>query len=344
MRVLITGITGQDGSYLAELLLSQGHEVFGIRRRSSSFNTSRIDHIYKDSHLEEKGLRLVHGDMSDSSSLQRAIHQIAPARIYNLAAQSHVGVSFEEPEYTADATALGTLRLLEIIRNLDGKDAIRFYQASTSELFGGQQQKMLSENSPFDPRSPYAAAKMYAHTLTKNYREAFGYFCTNGILFNHESPRRGPTFVTRKITMGIARIMLGSEMPIYLGNLDAVRDWGHAKDYVAAMSLMMEAELPDDFVVATGIGHTVREFLVLACEVAGLQVVFDGAGLNETLIEKNSKKIIAKIDSRYFRPLEVDRLIGDSTKIRTMLGWKPKISFEELVAEMVENDVRASQK
>jgi GDPmannose 4,6-dehydratase len=344
VKILITGITGQDGSYLAELLLSQGHDVFGVRRRSSSFNTGRIDHIYKDSHLNEKGLRLVHGDMSDASSLHRVISQIEPDRIYNLAAQSHVGVSFDEPEYTADTVALGTLRLLEVIRSLGGEDSIRLYQASTSELFGGQQKELLTELSLFDPRSPYAAAKMYAHTLTKNYRDAFNIFCSTGILFNHESPRRGQTFVTRKITMGIARILQGSEMPIYLGNLDAVRDWGHAKDYVEAMSLIIEADKADDYVVATGVGHTVREFLFLACEVAGLNVESRGIGNTEVIINKKNNKTIAMVDPRYFRPLEVDQLIGDASKISKALGWHPRISFEELVVEMVENDIELSIK
>ena len=344
MRVLITGITGQDGSYLAEHLLSQGHEVFGVRRRSSSFNTGRIDHIYKDSHIDENGLRLVHGDMSDASSLYRIIYEVEPMRIYNLAAQSHVGVSFEEPEYTADTIALGTLRLLEIIRNGQANDSMRLYQASTSELFGGQQNGMLTELSTFDPRSPYAAAKMYAHTLAKNYREAFGLFCSSGILFNHESPRRGETFVTRKITRGIARILQGSDLPIYLGNLDAVRDWGHAKDYVEAMSLILESDKADDFVVATGIGHTVREFLILACNIAGLNVASEGQGVFEVLIDKDKNKIIAKVDPRYFRPLEVDHLIGDASKIRDSLGWLPKISFEELVAEMMLYDIALLRK
>ncbi len=344
MRVLITGITGQDGSYLAELLLAQGHEVFGVRRRSSSFNTGRIDHIYKDSHLNELGLRLVHGDMSDASSLHRVIYQLEPDRVYNLAAQSHVGVSFDEPEYTADTVALGTLRLLEVIRNIGGKSAIRLYQASTSELFGGQDKDPLTENSLFNPRSPYAAAKMYAHTLTRNYRDAFNLFCSTGILFNHESPRRGQTFVTRKITMGIAKLLQGSEMPIYLGNLDSVRDWGHAKDYVEAMTLILEADKADDFIVATGIGHTVREFLFLACNIAGLEVASEGSGITEVLINKKNNKVIAMVDPRYFRPLEVDQLIGDATKIKESLGWQPRITFEELVSEMVQNDIELLRK
>jgi GDPmannose 4,6-dehydratase len=344
VRVLITGITGQDGSYLAELLLAQGHEVFGVRRRSSSFNTGRIDHIYKDSHLNELGLRLVHGDMSDASSLHRVIYQLEPDRVYNLAAQSHVGVSFDEPEYTADTVALGTLRLLEVIRNIGGKSAIRLYQASTSELFGGQDKDPLTENSLFNPRSPYAAAKMYAHTLTRNYRDAFNLFCSTGILFNHESPRRGQTFVTRKITMGIAKLLQGSEMPIYLGNLDSVRDWGHAKDYVEAMTLILEADKADDFIVATGIGHTVREFLFLACNIAGLEVASEGSGITEVLINKKNNKVIAMVDPRYFRPLEVDQLIGDATKIKESLGWQPRITFEELVSEMVQNDIELLRK
>ena len=339
MRILVTGVTGQDGSYLAELLLDQGHEVFGLKRRTSLFNTQRIDHIYKDSHLQGKGLRLVHGDMSDASSLQRAIYEVKPNRIYNLAAQSHVAVSFDEPEYTADATGLGTLRLLEAIRNLHTDTQIRFYQASTSELFGGQTKNLLNENSLFSPRSPYAAAKMYAHILTKNYREAFSIFAVNGILFNHESPRRGPTFVTRKITMGLANIMAGSEMPIYLGNLDAIRDWGHAKDYVRAMNLILESPNPNDYVVATGVGHSVRDFLYAACSVLGLEVEFSGEGVDETLVERKTSRILAKVDKHYFRPLEVDHLIGDPTRIREDLEWWPLISFELLVEEMVTFDL-----
>lgn len=339
MRILITGITGQDGSYLAELLLEQGHEVFGLKRRTSLFNTQRIDHIYKDSHLQGKGLRLVHGDMSDASSLQRAIYEVKPNRIYNLAAQSHVAVSFDEPEYTADATGLGTLRLLEAIRNLHAEKDVKFYQASTSELFGGQTGGLLNEDSPFSPRSPYAAAKMYAHTLTKNYREAFNIFAVNGILFNHESPRRGPTFVTRKITMGLANIIAGSTMPIYLGNLDAIRDWGHAKDYVRAMNLILEAPLAKDYIVATGRGHSIREFLQAACSVLNIEVEFRGVGIDEILVEKSSGRILVKVDKHYFRPLEVDHLIGDPTLIQSELGWKPEISFEQLVEEMVTFDL-----
>ena len=339
MRILITGITGQDGSYLAELLLEQGHEVFGLKRRTSLFNTQRIDHIYKDSHLQGKGLRLVHGDMSDASSLQRAIYEVKPNRIYNLAAQSHVAISFDEPEYTADATGLGTLRLLEVIRNLHAEKDVKFYQASTSELFGGQTRSLLNEDSLFSPRSPYAAAKMYAHTLTKNYRDAFNIFAVNGILFNHESPRRGPTFVTRKITMGLANIMAGSTMPIYLGNLDAIRDWGHAKDYVRAMNLILEAPLPKDYIVATGKGHSIREFLQAACSVLNIEVEFRGVGIEEILVEKNSERILVKVDKHYFRPLEVDHLIGDSTLIQKELGWKPMISFAQLVEEMITFDL-----
>ena len=339
MRILITGITGQDGSYLAELLLEQGHEVFGLKRRTSLFNTQRIDHIYKDSHLQEKGLRLVHGDMSDASSLQRAIYEVKPNRIYNLAAQSHVAVSFDEPEYTADATGLGTLRLLEVIRNLHAEKEIKFYQASTSELFGGQTIGLLNEESLFSPRSPYAAAKMYAHTLTKNYREGFNIFAVNGILFNHESPRRGPTFVTRKITMGLANIMAGSAMPIYLGNLDAIRDWGHAKDNVRAMNLILEAPKPKDYVVATGVGHSIREFLQAACSVLNIEVEFRGIGTDEILVEKKTERILVKVDKHYFRPLEVNQLIGDPSLIHKDLGWHPMISFEQLVEEMVEYDL-----
>jgi GDPmannose 4,6-dehydratase len=339
MRILITGVTGQDGSYLAELLLEQGHEVFGLKRRTSLFNTQRIDHIYKDSHLKDAGLRLVHGDMSDASSLQRAIYEVQPNRIYNLAAQSHVAVSFDEPEYTADATGLGTLRLLEAIRNLHAEKEIRFYQASTSELFGGQTRNLLNEDSLFSPRSPYAAAKLYAHTLTRNYREAFNIFAVNGILFNHESPRRGPTFVTRKITMGLASIIKGSTMPIFLGNLDAVRDWGHARDYVRAMNMILEAPKPKDYVVSTGKGHSIREFLLAACSALDLDVEFRGRGVQEILVEKKSERILVQVDKHYFRPLEVDHLIGDSTRIQEDLGWRPTISFEEMVQEMVKHDL-----
>jgi len=343
MRILITGVTGQDGSYLAELLLEQGHDVFGLKRRTSLFNTQRIDHIYKDSHLKEAGLRLVHGDMSDASSLQRAIYEVQPNRIYNLAAQSHVAVSFDEPEYTADATGLGTLRLLEAIRNLHAEKEIRFYQASTSELFGGQSKSFLNEDSLFSPRSPYAAAKLYAHTLTRNYREAFNIFAVNGILFNHESPRRGPTFVTRKITMGLANIIKGSTMPIFLGNLDAIRDWGHAKDYVRAMNMILEAPTAKDYVVATGKGHSIREFLLTACSVLDLEVEFRGTGVDEILIEKKSERILVKVDEHYFRPLEVDHLVGDSKSIQKDLGWRPSISFDQLVEEMVNHDLGMGQ-
>lgn len=343
VRVLITGITGQDGSYLAELLLEQGHEVYGLKRRTSLFNTERIDHIYMDSHLQGKGLRLVHGDMSDASSLQRAIYEVKPNRIYNLAAQSHVAVSFDEPEYTADATGLGTLRLLEAIRNLRAENDIKFYQASTSELFGGQTRSLLNEDSTFSPRSPYAAAKMYAHTITKNYREAFNIFAVNGILFNHESPRRGPTFVTRKITRGLANLMVGSTMPIYLGNLDAVRDWGHAKDYVRAMNMILEAPRPKDYIVATGIGHSIRDFLKVACSYLNLEVEFRGVGFDEILVEKRTERILVKIDENYFRPLEVEYLVGDSTLIQKELGWKPLISFEKLVEEMITIDLLQAQ-
>jgi GDPmannose 4,6-dehydratase len=333
-------VTGQDGSYLAEHLLNQGHEVFGLNRRTSLFNTQRVDHIFKDVHIEEKGLRLVHGDMSDAPSLQRAIHQVGPDRIFNLASQSHVAVSFEEPEYTANSTGLGTLRILETLRNLDHSNNIRFYQASSSELFGGQTKDTLNEDSPFLPRSPYAAAKLYAHNITSNYREAFNIFAVNGILFNHESPRRGATFVTRKITLGVSKIANGSKLPIFLGNLDAVRDWGHAKDYVRAMSMMLEAEVPKDYVVATGEGHTVRDFLIKAFEVVDVFLEFEGTGPNEKIINKANGQILAEVDSRYFRPLEVGHLIGDSSRIRQELNWLPEITFDQLVEEMVLTDLK----
>jgi GDPmannose 4,6-dehydratase len=340
MKVLITGITGQDGSYLAELLLSEGHDVVGLRRRTSTFNTSRIDHIYKDSHLSGRGIELVHGDMSDSSSLTRVIADTKPDQIFNLAAQSHVAVSFDEPEYTADSIALGTLRLFEAVRNLKAESLVKIYQASTSELFGGLDRGVLNELSPFNPRSPYAAAKMYAHSISQNYREGYGFFSSNGILFNHESPRRGPTFVTRKITMGLTKIFLGSEQPLYLGNIDAVRDWGHAKDYVRAMAMMLNAAEPDDFVVATGVGHTVREFLLTACEILDIKTTFVGDGLNEKLLDERTGRILVEIDPRYYRPLEVHHLIGSYTKINSTLGWEPSTSFDSLVNEMIQEDLK----
>lgn len=320
-KALITGISGQDGSYLAELLLSKGYEVFGIVRRSSSFNTGRLDDIYQDPHAEDARLRLIYGDLSDGSALAHTIRQVQPDEIYNLGAQSHVRVSFDVPEYTADITGTGCLRLLEAIRDA-GLNHCRFYQASSSELYGKVVETPQKETTPFYPRSPYAAAKAYAFYITKNYREAYNMFAVNGILFNHESPRRGETFVTRKITLGLARIKLGLQKKLYLGNLDSKRDWGHARDYVEAMWLMLQHNEPDDFVIATGETHSVREFL----DIAGEELKMDW-------------KPVVEIDPRYFRPTEVDLLLGDATKAKKLLGWEPKTKFVDLVKDMVASDL-----
>ena len=337
-KALITGVTGQDGSYLAELLLSKGYEVHGLKRRTSTFNTSRIDHIYKDHHESTNGFFLHHGDLSDTASLLRVISQIEPDEIYNLAAQSHVAVSFEEPEYTADADALGVLRILEVIRNLK-LNHVRFYQASTSELYGNTSTEYQNEQTFFAPRSPYAAAKLYAYWITVNYREAFGIFASNGILFNHESERRGETFVTRKITMGLSRIALSQQKHLYLGNLDAERDWGHAKDYVEAMWKMLQLDAPTDLVIATGQSHTVRQFVETAALTIDKKIRWEGEGINEIGRDSNSGEIIVKVDPKYFRPAELDSLKGDSTKARRVLEWAPKITFEQLVGEMMETDL-----
>jgi len=337
-RALITGVTGQDGSYLAELLLEKGYEVHGIKRRTSSFNTSRIDHIFYDEHEKYNNFYLHHGDLMDTSSLVRVLGHVQPDEIYNLAAQSHVAVSFEEPEYTANSDALGPLRILEAMRN-QKLVGTKFYQASTSELYGNSQPLNQIETTPFQPRSPYAAAKLYAYWITVNYREAFGLYASNGILFNHESPRRGETFVTRKITRGLARIKLGKQETLYLGNLNSKRDWGHAKDYVEAMWRMMQLDQPTDLVIATGIQHSVREFVELACSFLGFDLEWRGEGLNEVGFDKISDKIIVKIDSKYFRPTEVDSLHGNSSLAQSKLGWRPTISFEELVKEMAEYDL-----
>jgi GDPmannose 4,6-dehydratase len=336
---LITGITGQDGAYLAEFLLAKGYTVHGIKRRSSSFNTARIDHLYQDPHLSGTNLFLHYGDLTDSTSLQRIIEDTHPAEIYNLAAQSHVMVSFETPEYTANADGIGPLRILECIRQLKLVDKTRFYQASTSELYGLVQETPQRESTPFYPRSPYGAAKLYAYWITVNYREAYGMHASNGILFNHESPIRGETFVTRKITRAVARIELGLEDVLWMGNLDAERDWGHAREYVDAMWRILQQEKPDDYVIATGKKHSVREFVVAAFNEIGRAIVWEGKGEAEIGRDQKSGKVLVKIDPRFFRPTEVDRLVGDASKARDKLGWKPTIGMSELVREMVEADL-----
>jgi GDPmannose 4,6-dehydratase len=341
---LITGITGQDGAYLAELLLDKGYEVHGIKRRSSLFNTDRIDHLYQDPHEPNRRFILHHGDLTDSSSLIRIMQQVQPDEIYNLAAQSHVAVSFEEPEYTANSDALGTLRLLEAIRILGLEKKTRFYQASTSELFGKVQETPQRETTPFYPRSPYAAAKLYAYWITVNYREAYGIYACNGILFNHESPIRGETFVTRKITRAIARIKLGLQDRLYLGNLDAKRDWGHAKDYVLMQWLMLQQEQPEDFVIATGKQYSVRDFVNAAADALGLSIRWEGQGIDEKGYDQSSGACIVSVDPKYFRPTEVETLLGDPTKAREKLGWEPKVQFEQLVAEMVESDLEEAKR
>ncbi|WP_394789266.1 GDP-mannose 4,6-dehydratase [Rhodoferax sp.] len=340
---LITGVTGQDGSYLAELLLEKGYEVHGVKRRTSLLNTNRIDHLYQDPHENNRRFVLHHGDMTDSSSLTRIIQQVQPDEIYNLAAQSHVAVSFEEPEYTANSDGLGALRLLEAIRILGLEKKTRFYQASTSELYGLVQEIPQRETTPFYPRSPYAVAKMYAYWITVNYREAYGMYACNGILFNHESPVRGETFVTRKITRALARIKLGLQERLYLGNLDAKRDWGHAKDYVEMQWLMLQQDQAEDFVIATGVQYSVREFVDTAAQEVGIDIRWDGAGVNEKGYDINGKCIVA-VDPRYFRPTEVETLLGDATKARTKLGWTPKITFNELVTEMMREDLKSAER
>lgn len=341
---LITGITGQDGAYLSGLLLDKGYEVHGIKRRSSIFNTQRIDHLYVDLHEKDPRFILHYGDLTDSSNLIRIIQEVQPDEIYNLAAQSHVQVSFEEPEYTANSDALGTLRLLEAIRILGLEKKARFYQASTSELYGKVQETPQTETTPFYPRSPYAAAKLYAYWITRNYREAYGIFACNGILFNHESPVRGETFVTRKITRAAARIKLGLQKKVYLGNLDAKRDWGHARDYVEAMWLMLQQEEPDDFVIATGETHKVREFAELAFREVGMEVEWQGEGINERGLNAETGEVLVEVDPRYFRPTEVEILLGDPSKARKILGWEPKVTFKELVKLMVARDLELFRK
>lgn len=342
-KALITGITGQDGAYLAEFLIKKGYEVHGIKRRTSLFNTDRIDHLYQDPHVLERSLILHHGDLTDSSSLVRIIQQVQPDEIYNLAAQSHVAVSFEEPEYTANSDALGTLRILEAIRILGLNEKTKFYQASTSELYGLVQEVPQTEKTPFYPRSPYAVAKLYAYWIVVNYREAYNMFACNGILFNHESPIRGETFVTRKITRGLSRIKLGLQDILYLGNVNAKRDWGHAKDYVEMQWLMLQQDKPEDFVIATGKQHSVREFVEHAANKLDIHITWRGNGVDEVGVDENGKEII-KIDPRYYRPTEVESLLGDPGKAKEKLGWEPRYSFEELVAEMVDTDMELAKR
>ena len=346
---LITGITGQDGAYLAEFLLDKGYEVHGIKRRSSLFNTDRIDHLYQDPHEPDRRFILHHGDLTDSTSLIRIIQQVRPDEIYNLAAQSHVAVSFEEPEYTANSDALGTLRLLEAIRILGLERSTRFYQASTSELFGKVQETPQRETTPFYPRSPYAVAKLYAYWITVNYREAYGMYACNGILFNHESPIRGETFVTRKITRALARIRLGLQDCLYLGNLDARRDWGHARDYVEMQWLMLQQEQPEDFVIATGVQYSVRDFVEEAAREIGITLRWEGKGVDEKGYladgpESLEGRPLVAVDPRYFRPTEVETLLGDPSRAKQRLGWEPKITFRELVAEMMTEDLKAAER
>jgi len=340
---LITGVTGQDGAYLAEFLLNKGYIVHGLKRRTSLFNTDRIDHLYRDRHDKDVRFFLHHGDMTDSSSLIRIIQQTQPDEIYNLAAQSHVAVSFEEPEYTANSDGLGVLRLLEAIRILGLEKKTKFYQASTSELYGLVQEIPQKETTPFYPRSPYAVAKMYGYWIVVNYREAYGMYACNGILFNHESPIRGETFVTRKITRALARIKLGLQECLYLGNMDAKRDWGHAKDYVEMQWLMLQQEKPEDFVIATGVQYSVRDFVDAAAKELGIAISWKGEGVDEKGFDTNGKCIVA-VDPRYFRPTEVETLLGDATKAKQKLGWTPKISFEQLVTEMVRADLNAAER
>ncbi len=340
---LITGVTGQDGAYLAEFLLKKGYEVHGIKRRSSLFNTDRIDHLYQDPHVNNKHFVLHYGDLTDSTNLIRIIQQVQPDEIYNLAAMSHVAVSFETPEYTANADGIGTLRILEAIRILGLEKKTRFYQASTSELYGLVQETPQKETTPFYPRSPYAVAKMYAYWITVNYREAYGMYACNGILFNHESPLRGETFVTRKITRALARIKLNLQDCLYLGNMDSLRDWGHARDYVEMQWMMLQQETAEDFVIATGVQYSVRQFVEVAAKELDIQITWQGSGVDETGTDQNGN-VIVKVDPRYFRPTEVETLLGDPTKAKEKLGWVPKTTFAELVSEMVREDLKSAQR
>ncbi len=353
-RALITGITGQDGSYLAEFLLEKGYEVHGIKRRASLFNTQRIDHIYEDPHERHRRLKLHYGDLSDSSNLTRVISEVQPDEIYNLGAQSHVAVSFEAPEYTADVDAMGALRLLEALRFLGLEGKTRYYQASTSELYGLVQETPQRETTPFHPRSPYAVAKLYAYWITVNYREAYGIYACNGILFNHESPRRGETFVTRKITRGLANIAQGLEPCLYMGNIDSLRDWGHAKDYVRMQWMMLQQEEPEDFVIATGVQYSVREFIIWSALELGIELAFSGEGVDEIATVASVRSdmapavkpgdVIMRIDPRYFRPAEVDTLLGDPAKAKARLGWEPEITAQEMCAEMVAEDLKTARR
>ena len=353
-RALITGITGQDGSYLAEFLLEKGYEVHGIKRRASLFNTQRVDHIYEDPHTDNQRLKLHYGDLTDSSNLTRILREVEPDEVYNLGAQSHVAVSFEAPEYTADVDAIGTLRLLEAIRFLGLEKHTRFYQASTSELYGLVQETPQRETTPFHPRSPYAVAKLYAYWMAVNYREAYGMYACNGILFNHESPRRGETFVTRKITRGLANIAQGLEDCLYMGNIDSLRDWGHAKDYVRMQWMMLQQEVPEDYVIATGLQYSVREFITWSARELGIDLEFSGTGTEEVAtvtavtsdMAPNVKvgDVVMRIDPRYFRPAEVETLLGDPSKAKTQLGWEPEITVQEMCAEMVAEDLKSARR
>ena len=343
-KALITGITGQDGAYLAELLLSKGYEVHGLKRRSSLFNTDRIDHLYQDKHRDDINFYLHHGDLTDATNLIRIIQEVQPNEIYNLGAQSHVKVSFEVPEYTANSDAVGTLRLLEAIRILKMEKKIKFYQASTSELYGKAQEVPQTENTPFYPRSPYGVAKLYAYWIVKNYREAYGMYASNGILFNHESPLRGETFVTRKITRAVAKISVGLQEKLYIGNLNAKRDWGHARDYVEGMWLMLQQDKPEDYVLATGITTTVRDFCFMAFSEVGISINWEGKGNQEKGIDASTGKVLVEVDSNYYRPTEVDLLIGDATKAKEQLNWQPKVNVSSLVKEMVASDVALFEK
>lgn len=343
-KALITGITGQDGAYLAELLLSKDYEVHGIKRRASSFNTDRIDHLYQDPHETNVLMTLHYGDLTDATNLIRIIQQVQPDEIYNLAAQSHVAVSFETPEYTANSDALGTLRILEAIRILGLKSRVKFYQASTSEMFGKVAETPQKETTPFYPRSPYGAAKVYAYWVTVNYREAYGLYACNGILFNHESPTRGETFVTRKITRGLARIREGLQTCVHLGNLDSLRDWGHARDFVRAQWLMLQQDEPEDFVIATGEQHSVREFVSKAGACLGMDIVWSGKAEDEVGVDSRSGEVVIKVDPRYFRPTEVDTLLGDPTKALRKLEWSPEVGFDTLVKEMVDADLELAKR
>ncbi len=341
---LITGITGQDGAYLAEFLLKKGYTVHGVKRRSSSFNTDRIDHLYQDPHVDNAKFKLHYGDLTDSTNLIRIIQQTQPDEIYNLAAMSHVAVSFETPEYTANADGIGTLRILEAIRILGLEKKSKFYQASTSELFGMVQETPQKETTPFYPRSPYAVAKMYAYWITVNYREAYGIYACNGILFNHESPIRGETFVTRKITRALARIKLNLQDCLYLGNMDSLRDWGHAKDYVEMQWLMLQQDKPEDFVIATGVQYSVRQFVDAAAKELDIKIRWEGKGVDEKGYDVATNKCIVQVDARYFRPTEVETLLGDPSKAKQKLGWTPKVTFEELVAEMAREDLKSAKR